>query len=474
MLLHSQTPISLSSGFVNASSISSSAVSFSSASPSNFLTTSARPSASASESDPTATIIGVSSDISTSNGTAVAIAASVGASIAASLVVLGGVFFCIRTRSSSFSSNPFKPKPCSTFTQLPNETGNESAALAWRLTSLETETTALRERVARLEARGRRSREGAVVYTNEKDDGMGMGAGRGKDCPPTRRGGGGMRRTVEMMRPFTVIISIDDAVPHLRPPVAFIFARRRCDFDTSTLAYQCSSSPSPRALHFCLLTPSSLVDFFTTTVSDAHSPSSVTFSLGLRAMERARSTSMPVHHPFTPSLSTMPFPRTSPSPAPSPAAAAAIDASTASHRRRHRHRCAANYRDPELLDSCSFPPLSLSPSALSLPPMTIKIASSVDRCGFFSSLSYWGPLAVVSAAQLSATGELKPPTAAEHGREWSIDAYGRIEGESFSVPRSVASSSLITLLGYRRQKRYDISNPAKTASIKNFEPSRPP
>ncbi|KAK6987477.1 hypothetical protein R3P38DRAFT_330057 [Favolaschia claudopus] len=169
-------PISFSSGFINASSISSSAVSFSSAAPSNFLTTSALPSASASESDPTATIISVSSDsTSTNNSTVTAIAASVGASIAASLVVFGGVLFCIRTRPPRSSSSKSK--------QSTSTLETETTALAWRLTSLETEATALRERVARLEARGRRSREGAVVYADEKDDGM--GAGRAKDCPPT-------------------------------------------------------------------------------------------------------------------------------------------------------------------------------------------------------------------------------------------------------------------------------------------------
>ncbi|KAK6987482.1 hypothetical protein R3P38DRAFT_330127 [Favolaschia claudopus] len=173
-------PISFSSGFINASSFPPSAVS--SASASDVVVTSTLPSASASESDPTATVIGVSSDTtSTNNGTVTAIAASVGASIAASLIVLGGVLFCMRTRFSA--SNTFKSKPRSTFTQLPGETETETTALAWRLTSLETEATALRERVARLEARGRRSREGAVIYLNEKDDGMGVR--RGKDCPPT-------------------------------------------------------------------------------------------------------------------------------------------------------------------------------------------------------------------------------------------------------------------------------------------------
>ncbi|KAJ7161166.1 hypothetical protein C8R46DRAFT_1106667 [Mycena filopes] len=97
------------------------------------------------------------------------VAASVGSSVAVSLVLIAGVFLCFRRRERTRTRVPL-------------------AALdtARRCDMLEVEVRALREQLARLDARQRLSAGGrpAVQYTNEKDAGAMLGRRATKDGPP--------------------------------------------------------------------------------------------------------------------------------------------------------------------------------------------------------------------------------------------------------------------------------------------------
>jgi hypothetical protein len=104
------------------------------------------------------------------------IAAAVGGSIVASLLVLAGALFCLRTRLPLRPRTP--PRRRST-----TSAAEDPVALAGRCTALEREVFTLRERLSRLEAR---TVPGAplMMYTNEKD-GEALDGKVAKDHPPT-------------------------------------------------------------------------------------------------------------------------------------------------------------------------------------------------------------------------------------------------------------------------------------------------
>ncbi|KAJ7167121.1 hypothetical protein C8R46DRAFT_1096088 [Mycena filopes] len=99
------------------------------------------------------------------------VAASVGSSAAVSLILIAGVFLCFRRRERARTHVPLE--------------GELDAAR--RCDLLEVEVRALREQLARVDARQRLSAgrpPPAVQYTNEKDAGAILGRRATKDGPP--------------------------------------------------------------------------------------------------------------------------------------------------------------------------------------------------------------------------------------------------------------------------------------------------
>ncbi|KAF7328166.1 hypothetical protein MVEN_02574200 [Mycena venus] len=97
------------------------------------------------------------------------IGAAVGGSIAASLVVLAGVLFCLRLRTRNTPAPPVEG----------------ASDVLRRCEALEREVSMLRERLARLEARGSGgAAAAATLYTNEKD-GLTLDGKAVKDQPPS-------------------------------------------------------------------------------------------------------------------------------------------------------------------------------------------------------------------------------------------------------------------------------------------------